>query len=84
MMRTFCQPKTVFVSFVGLLDLTNQFKYPQIGDWIIKTALINIFILTVVQITICNVKGDSHSDQPTDDYLDKYSTCCSLHLWGAF
>ena len=32
------------------------------------TALIEIFILTVEQMVICNVKGVAHSDKPTENY----------------
>ncbi len=34
----------------------------------LKAAIINIFLLTMDQMTTCNVKGVSHSDEPTENY----------------
>lgn len=36
---------------------------------VITTAVINIFILTVDQMTMCDVKGVSHSDKPKESFL---------------
>ncbi len=35
---------------------------------IFKAALINIFVLTIDQMTLCNVKGVPGSDEPTENY----------------
>lgn len=34
----------------------------------IKAAIINLFILTMDQITMCNMKGVTHNDEPTGNY----------------
>ncbi len=34
----------------------------------LKAALMNIFMLTMNQITKCNVKGITHNDKPMENY----------------
>ncbi len=35
---------------------------------VIKAALINIFTLTKDKMSMCNVKGVSHRDKPTENF----------------
>lgn len=34
----------------------------------VKAAIINIFILTIDLMTVCNVRGAACNDEPTEDY----------------
>ena len=47
--------------------ISTSFHLQAWFAWL-KAALINIFILTVDQMTMCNVKGVACSDEPTENY----------------
>ncbi len=48
-------------------------------EWL-KAALINIFILTMDQITLCNVKSVAHNVEPTENYLPTLQLPSALRL----
>ncbi len=49
----------------------------------IKAAIINIFILTMDQMTVCNVKGVAHSDELTENYCSTLQFLSTLRSFSA-
>lgn len=52
----------------GRLEYLTRSAQPHIsGRRLMDGWIINIFILIMDQMTMCNVKGVTHSDKPTDN-----------------
>ncbi len=60
------QKQEILSSLIGCFWL--KCSLGVVGTFLLKAALINIFILTANQKTVCNVKGVTHSDAPTEHY----------------
>lgn len=84
--RTFsvCLHSCVAATHLHVVCLETQFIYMHISECQIKSAVIYMFILTMDQITMCNVKDVAHSDEPADNYCQLIVPLSNMELISIF